>query len=69
MDLTNCFQQIVSDRGNFSINNDTNNKNVNNNNSNIGKSSILNTKLCELVASVTYMRDYLISNKKDYINI
>ena len=33
------------------------------------RKTIFNTKLNELVASITYMRDYLISNREDYVHI
>lgn len=60
MDLTPCFLQLIADIGGDSVSGTP---------GNTSRSSLFNTKLTELVASVTYMRDYLISNKKDYINI
>lgn len=33
------------------------------------KKSTISAKLKDLVASITYMRDYLVNNKRDYINI
>lgn len=60
MDLTPCFLQLIADIGGDSVSGTP---------CNTSRSSLFNTKLTELVASVTYMRDYLISNKKDYINI
>lgn len=68
MDLTPLFCQVVTDikgSGRFhstEAEEDAENKSI-------SSQSHFNTKLSELVASVTYMRDYLISNKKDYINI
>lgn len=63
MDQTKCFLQIIHTNNNH--------RNVDGSNGlrNDGKSRQLSWKLRELVASITCMRDYLLANKKDYVNI
>lgn len=67
MDLTALFCQVVTDIKGSGIYQTAETQDEEN--KSISSQSHFNTKLSELVASVTYMRDYLISNKKDYINI
>ena len=62
MDITPIFFQIIA-------NNDVDQKMVEDARQKNNVKSQFNTKLSELVASVTCLRDYLINNKKDYINI
>ncbi|XP_027206234.2 syntaxin 18 [Dermatophagoides pteronyssinus] len=63
MDQTKCFQQIVHTIGNHS------NSIVCNGLRNEDKSRQISWKLRELVASITCMKDYLLANQKDYVNI
>lgn len=63
MDQTKCFQQIVHTIGNHS------NSVVCNGLRNEDKSRQISWKLRELVASITCMKDYLLANQKDYVNI
>ncbi|KAI7697555.1 hypothetical protein SSS_09991 [Sarcoptes scabiei] len=74
MDRTRVFNEII---------NELNDNNIEQNESNFlkkfhskHKSKIddrdrnnFNFKLRELISSITYMRDYLLANKKDYLNI
>ena len=69
MDLTPIFVQMMADikrgGGDQKASEDTQSLSSSKSKS----SSHFSTKLSELVASVTYMRDYLLANRKDYINI
>lgn len=72
MDLTPIFVQMMADikRGGGGGDQKTSEDNRSLSPSSKSKSSShFSTKLSELVASVTYMRDYLLANRKDYINI
>ena len=68
MDLTPIFVQMMADikRGGGDQKTAEDNQSLS---SSSKSSSHFSTKLSELVASVTYMRDYLLANRKDYINI
>lgn len=61
MDLTPIFVELI----NYNQNHQQKSKN----DLFTKKKSMFNTKLLEIVSSVTCMRDYLVNNKKDYINI
>ncbi len=70
MDLTPIFVQMMADIKRGGGDQKTSEDNRSLSPSLKSKScSHFSTKLSELVASVTYMRDYLLANRKDYINI
>lgn len=69
MDLTLSFVRIVNDlQDKLGIQSESLVKNKKHAIQNMSK-SLFNTKLTELVSSISFMNKFLLDNKKDYINI